>query len=172
MCCKIINAAIVFFFFACLGLAAIDFAFLFKRWQVMADSIGSTAGTACTLDPVPPVPPTFSYFSIKDWFAKVPIGTQIDALKCKATSGTSTTAVDVVCQFSQPGDAYLFAKKHLPTITEAYTTVSGTTYLIPCYSTGTFLNSKFVYVGYALCAVGFAIAIIVPIIILLTCRLR
>lgn len=168
MCCRIINAAIVFFFFACLGLAAIDFAFIFKRWQAHADTIAKMTGaTECTL--TAPTKPTFSHFNIRDWFTTVPMGTQIDDLKCNGGSSGTNTAL--TCQFSQPGDAYLFASKQL-TVTGGKKVASGTIeYYVPCYVSGTTLNSKFVYVGFVLCAVGLAIAIFVPIIIL-ACKNR
>lgn len=175
ICCRIINAAIVFFFFAGAALGALDMAFLFKRWQVYANVISNqTSAGSCT--PTPFTKDNFSSFALHDWFTMVPVGLQVNNMQCTdvttaaggvVNAGTTTT---VVCQFSQIGDALIYVAKHGKEQGTKYTNGT-TTYFQPCYGIGTYLNIKLVYIGYAMCAVGLAIAIFVPIAIL-ACGMR
>lgn len=161
ICCRIINAGIVFLVFAVVGLAALDFGMLFHRWQREADAIAAVKlplGVVVTYSDHKLHP-----FAIKDWFTEVRVGVQLNGI-----IGAPILA-GINCQFSQPGDGFLFLKQDL-SLKNEIVTHSGSIYAKLCYTNGTKLNSKLVYAGYVLCAICFAIAVIVPILVLALCR--
>lgn len=165
MCCRIINSTFVFFVFAILGLAALDFGFLFSRWQKNADEIAGLSSTTCAPSDISK--DALVSIEISDWFTEIPMGVQVHGLTCTVPGmivGTPAT-----CQFSQPGDALRFTSIYDNTAA-AIASHEEHTYFVPCYTVGTTINSKLVYTGFVLGGVLLAVAVFVPIMILACCR--